>query len=246
MILVDNCEHLLPGIAELVAGLLASSPGIRVVATSREALGVAGERVCPVDPLPVPSADASVDEIEVSDAGALFLARLPMNLATGPLSPEELDAVGAICRTLDGIPLGLELAAARCRTMSLPQLADRLARSIGELAPSRHGVHPRHRTMRAALDWGFGLLSPPAQAALQAMSVFAGGCDIAAFIAVCIDSDHAPADEVLDELVRTSFVTVDFATDRTRYRLLEPVRQYARELLDASGEIANRHRRHLE
>ena len=169
-----------------------------------------------------------------------------MNLATGPLSPEELDAVGAICRTLEGIPLGLELAAARCRTMSLPQLADRLARSIGDLAPSRHGAHPRHRTMNAALDWGFALLSPPAQEALQAMSVFAGGCDIAAFIAVSVDSNHAPSDEVLDELVRTSFITVDFATDRTRYRLLEPVRQYARELLDASGEIANRHRRHLE
>ena len=246
VILVDNCEHLLPGIAELVASLVASSSGIRVVATSREALGVAGERVCPVDPLPVPSADASVDQVKESDAGILFLARLPMNLATGPLSPEELDAVGAICRTLEGIPLGLELAAARCRTMSLPQLADRLARSIGDLAPSRHGVHPRHRAMRAALDWGFGLLSPPAQAALQAMSVFAGGCDIAAFIAVCTDTDHSPSDEVLDELVRTSFITVDFAADRTRYRLLEPVRQYARELLDASGEIANRHRRHLE
>jgi predicted ATPase/DNA-binding SARP family transcriptional activator len=246
VILLDNCEHLLPGIADLVAGLVASSPGVRVVATSREALGVAGERVCPVDPLPVPSANASVDQVKESDAGALFVARLPINLATGPLSPEELEAIGAICRTLEGIPLGLELAAARCRTMSLPQLAGRLRSSIGDLAPFRHGVLPRHRTMHAALDWGFALLSSPAQAALRAMSVFAGGCDTDAFIAVCVDFDHPPADDALDELVRTSFVTVDFTAVPTRYRLLEPVRQYARELLDASEGIATASRRHLQ
>ena len=97
--------------------------------------------------------------------------------------------------------------------MSLSRLAERLDDSIGELAPARHGAVARHRTMRAALDWGFDLLSPPAQAALRAMSVFAGGCDLAAFAAVCVDDEHASADDVLDELVRTSFVTVDFASD---------------------------------
>jgi predicted ATPase/DNA-binding SARP family transcriptional activator len=244
LVVVDNCEHLLPGVAELVGGLLMSCSGLRVLATSREALGVAGERVCPVDPLGIPPAEAAVDQIEESDAGALFLARLPMNMTTGPLGPEEFAAVAGICRRLDGIPLGLELAAARCRTMSLSQLADRLDRSIGELAPARHGVPPRHRTMRAALDWGFALLSPAAQAALRAMSVFSGGCDLVSFAAVCVDDD-GPADDVLDELVRTSFATALFATERTRYRLLEPVRQYARELLEASGDAAGRHRRHL-
>jgi predicted ATPase/DNA-binding SARP family transcriptional activator len=244
LLLVDNCEHILPGIAELVGSLLASSSGLRVVATSREALGVAGERVCPVDPLRIPPVDAAVDQVEDSDAGALFLARLPMNLTTGPLGPEEYAAIARICRRLDGIPLGLELAAARCRTMSLSRLADRLDRSIGELAPARHGVVPRHRTMRAALDWGFALLSPQAQDALRAMSVFASGCDLAAFAAVCVN-DVSHSDDTLDELVRTSFVTVDFANERTRYRLLEPVRQYAQELLDASGDAADRHRRHL-
>ena len=135
-------------------------PRLRMVATSREPLGVAGERVCPVDPLRVPPAAASIEEIEASDAGALFLARLPMNLTTGPLSTDEVAAVGTICRSLDGIPLGLELAAAHSRTLSLPELADRLDRSISELAPPRHGVTPRHRTMRAALDWGYQLLTP--------------------------------------------------------------------------------------
>ena len=99
--------------------------------------------------------------------------------------------------------------------------------------------------MRAALDWGYELLTPSAQAALQAMSVFAGGCDLAAFTAVCHDDEAPSAVDVLDELVRTSFVTVDFTGERTRYRLLEPVRQYARELLDNSGDTADRHRRHL-
>ncbi len=101
--------------------------------------------------------------------------------------------------------------------------------------------------MRSALDWGFELLSPPAQTVLQGMSVFAGGCELDAFAAVCIDEDSPPADEVLDELVRTSFVTVDFAAAQPpRYRLLEPVRQYAAELLDAAGERDERQRRHLQ
>ena len=246
VLLVDNCEHLLPKISGVVTTLLTSNPGVRILATSREQLGVAGEQVCPVDPLQVPPAGAAPDQVEVSDAGALFLARLPMNLATGPLSPDELAAVGRICRTLSGIPLGLELAAARCRTLSVSQLADRLDRWVGELAPLRHGVTPRHRTMAAALDWGFELLTPAAQVALQAMSVFAGGCDLAAFSTVCLDDSALPADDVLDELVRTSFVNVDFAAERTRYRLLEPVRQYASGHLATSGDSTERHRRHLD
>jgi predicted ATPase/DNA-binding SARP family transcriptional activator len=245
VVVVDNCEHLLPGIAALVDELVGSCPGIRVLAASRESLGVAGERVCPVDPLQVPPVAASLDQIEGSDAGALLLARLPMNRSTGPLGHDELAAVGMICRSLDGIPLGLELAAARSRTLSLPELADRLERSIDELAPIRHGVMPRHRTMRAALDWGYELLTPSAQAALRAMSVFAGGCDLSAFAAVCHDDEDPPAVDVLDELVRTSFATVDFTGVRTRYGLLEPVRQYARELADKAGDAAARRDRHL-
>ena len=243
VMVVDNCEHLLPGIADLVVELLAANGGVRVLATSREALGVPGERACPIDPLAVPAADASVEQIGASDADALLLARLPMNLTTGPLTPDELVAVGAICRAVAGIPLGIELAAARCRTLSLPELAQRLERSIHELEPVRHGVVARHRTLSAALDWGFDLLSPPARDALPAMSVFAGGCDAAAFGRICVDAPN-DGDELLDELVRTSFVTVEL-DGRTRYRLLEPVRQYARDLLDAAGGAAERRRLHL-
>jgi predicted ATPase/predicted negative regulator of RcsB-dependent stress response len=244
-VVFDNCEHLLPGIAELIAALLAGSAGVRVLATSREALGIPGERVCPVDPLRVPAESASVAEIADSDAGALFLARLPMNLSTGPLSPDEFAAVGAICRILEGIPLGLELAAARCLTMPLEQLAERLHHSIDEVAPPRHGTVARHRTIDAALDWGFALLTPPAQGALRAMSVFAGGCTASAFAAVCIDDSDPPAADVLDELVRTSFATVEDTAPVARNRLLEPVRQYAARLLDACGDTTAYRRRHL-
>jgi predicted ATPase/DNA-binding SARP family transcriptional activator len=246
VLVVDNCEHLLPGIADLVSTLVTSSAGIQVLATSREPLGIAGERVCPIDPLRVPPPDASLEQIATCDAGALFLARLPMNLTTAPLNADELSAVGTICRHLDGLPLGLELAAARSRTLSLPELAERLGHSIDELAASRHGVLPRHRTMRAALDWGYQLLSPPAQTALRAMSVCAGGCDLDAFSAICIDSQNTPAIDVLDELVRTSYITVDFTTTPTRYRLLEPVRQHAYQLLEEADETVTRHRRHLD
>ena len=130
--------------------------------------------------------------------------------------------------------------------MSLDVLAHRLPMSLDAVAPPGHGTIPRHRTIAAALDWGFTLLSPQAQAALQAMSVFTGGCDLLAFTAVCHDDEEPTAVDVLDELVRTWFVTVDFTGALARYRLLEPVRQYAREILDNTGATADRRRRHLK
>jgi DNA-binding SARP family transcriptional activator len=154
VIVVDNCEHLLPGVAELVAGLLHSTPSARVMVTSREPLGLAGERVFSVSPLDVPPAAPTLDQIVDSGSGALFLARLPVNVATHVLDGQYLVAVGAICRSLDGIPLGLELAAARSRTLSLPKLAEWLDHSISALAEPDRTAVVRHCTMHAALDWG--------------------------------------------------------------------------------------------
>jgi predicted ATPase/DNA-binding SARP family transcriptional activator len=245
VLIVDNCEHLLPGISELIARLLASSPRLRVVATSRQPLELAGERVWPLDSLVVPPSTTSIEHVRSSESGALFLARLPMNVATRALSIDDIAAVANVCRRLEGMPLALELAAARSRTLSLPELADRLEHSIGELALPGRGASPRHRSMRATLDWGSQLLSPPAQAALRAMNVFAGGCELPAFGAVCRDDGGPPVDELIDELVRTSFVTVDFATEPARYRLLEPIRQYAGELLHTAGDYQARRKRHL-
>ena len=245
VLVIDNCEHLLPQVADVVNRLLVSSPGVRVVATSRQPLDVAGERVWSLDPLDVPPANGSSEEVQASESGALFIARLPINVTTRSLGAEDVAAVGMICRSLEGMPLALELAAARSRTLSLPDLADRLRDSISEVTLPAHGVLPRHRTLRAALDWGYRLLSPAAQRGLRAMSVFAGGCDLPAFTAACVDDDDAALD-VLDELVRTSFVVADVAANPARYRLLEPIRQYAGQLLDASGERDSRQRRHLD
>ena len=190
---MDNCEHLLPGVAQLVTGLLGATPNVRMLATSREPFGVAGERVFRVGPLGVPPPDPTFEEIEESGSGTLLLARLPIDVATSALTREDLAAIGTICRSIDGIPLGLELAAARSRTLSLPELAQLLDHSIGALASTGHATVPRHRTMRAALDWGYQFLSAPAQSALHAMSTFAGGCELPAFAAVCVDDDGPQA-----------------------------------------------------
>ena len=246
LLVMDNCEHLLPQLAEVVVRLLMSTPGLRVVASSRERLEVPGERVWTVEPLAVPCPSSSPEQIRRSEAGELFATRLPRNVTDRPLNAEDINAIASICRSVDGMPLALELAAARSRSLSLPELAGRLEQSIRELAIAGHGVVPRHRTMRAALDWGFRLLSPAAQTVLQAMSMFAGGCDLSAVTAVCIDHGDEPSSlDIVDELVRTSFVVVDLARAPARYRLLEPVRQYAAELLEASGDRDDRQRRHL-
>ena len=245
VVVVDNCEHLLPGIAGLVAEVLASCPHIRVLATSREPLGIAGEHVCPVNPLQVPvSTSCRSTRSNARTSGALFLARLPMDVTIGSLSPAEVAAAAAMLPPPRRDPSGV--------WNSLLREPHAVASGVGEatgtlgrrVAPHRaDGVPARHRTMRAALDWGFELLTPPARSALQAMSVFAGSCDLAAFTAVCADGDDPPAVDVLDELVRTSFVTVETGGERNRYRLLEPVRQHLRHLL---GDAMDRERRHLE
>ena len=154
VLIMDNCEHLLPGIAELVAGLLVSNPGVRVLATSREPLGVAGEQVWPLDPLDVPPVDGSSEQIRDSESGVLFISRLPMNVASASLERRGSRRSRGDLSQSRGHAAGLELAAARSRTLSLPDLADRLAARSASWRCHGHGVLPRHRTMRAALDWG--------------------------------------------------------------------------------------------
>ena len=186
-----------------------------MVATSRESLDVVGERVCPVDPLGVPPAAASLEQIESSEAGALFLARLPMNVDGPPVERRrEVAAVGTICRSLDGMPLGLELAAARSRTLSLPELADRLEHSISELALPGHGVSrsPPHDAGRARL--GLRLLSRSGTAGA------AGDERVRRWLRAVGVRRRVPRRRrirrgraCIDELVRTSFVIVDATSD---------------------------------
>ena len=167
LLVLDNCEHLLPAIAQVAAELLSTAPNLHVVATSREPLGVAGERLWPLDPLDVPPATASIEQIQASGAAGMFLARLPVSAASGDLSADDAVAVGAICRTLEGIPLALDLAAGRSRTLSLPELADRLGPidqradhgwSRGAPPPPHHARGPRLE-LPAARRGGAGVVA---------------------------------------------------------------------------------------
>ena len=215
--------------------MLTGNPGVRMLATSREALESPGERVCPVDPLQSPRRRRR--------RGHRSLRR--RRLAVGAPSVGRLDWAAESrrlrCHRQDLPHAGGHSARSRTRRGTVPydvaaEAGRGAAGSFEELAPPRYGAIPRHRTIAAVVDWGFELLSPLAQAALRAMSVFAGGCDFAAFRAAWASARvDQPRRGVLEELVRTSFVSFDRADQRSRYRLLEPVRQFAAALLEASA-----------
>ncbi|WP_381804873.1 BTAD domain-containing putative transcriptional regulator [Streptomyces niveus] len=229
LLLLDNCEHVVEAAARLVEELLARCPGVTVLATSREPLGVPGEVVRPVGPLPEPMALRLL-----ADRGAA--ARPGFRTDEDPVAADE------ICRRLDGLPLAIELAAARLRMLTPRQIADRLDDRFRLLTGGSRTVLPRQQTLRAVVDWSWDLLDPAERTALAALSVFAGGCDLAAADAVC----GPDALELLGSLVDKSLVIATPApVGEMRYRLLETVLEYAGERLDESGERPAAERRHL-
>ncbi|MFB8353427.1 BTAD domain-containing putative transcriptional regulator [Streptomyces niveus] len=229
LLLLDNCEHVVDAAARLVEELLARCPGVTVLATSREPLGVPGEVVRPVGPLPEPMALRLL-----ADRGAA--ARPGFRTDEDPVAADE------ICRRLDGLPLAIELAAARLRMLTPRQIADRLDDRFRLLTGGSRTVLPRQQTLRAVVDWSWDLLDPAERTALAALSVFAGGCDLAAAEAVC----GPDALELLGSLVDKSLVIATPApAGEMRYRLLETVLEYAGERLDDSGERPAAERRHL-
>ncbi|WP_093801108.1 BTAD domain-containing putative transcriptional regulator [Streptomyces sp. Wb2n-11] len=229
LILLDNCEHVVDAAARLAEELLARCPGVTVLATSREPLGVPGETVRPVEPLPDPMALRLLAE-----RGAA--ARPGFRVDDDPAAAE-------ICRRLDGLPLAIELAAARLRMLTPRQIADRLDDRFRLLTGGSRTVLPRQQTLRAVVDWSWDLLDERERAALRALSVFAGGCDLAAAEAVC----GPDALDVLGSLVDKSLVVAAPSDDGggMRYRLLETVAEYAAERLDESGDRPTAERRHL-
>ena len=233
LVIIDNCEHLLDAAASAIRHLLDSSPGVQVVATSRESLGIPGEALLQVPSLPL-SADAG--ELD-SEAVHLFLDRAAE--ARPDFSPgrSDLEAIVRICRRVDGIPLGVELAAARLRSLAPAELAHRLEGSFRILAGSAKASLPRQRTLSATIDWSYDLLTPQERDLFRRLSVFAGGFDLAAAEGVCT-GEGVKAWEVLDlvdSLIDKSLVlTSQTKAGGTRYRLLEPVRQYAQERLSDS------------
>ncbi|MEV5317461.1 BTAD domain-containing putative transcriptional regulator [Streptomyces sp. NPDC052687] len=229
LIVLDNCEHVVTAAARLVAELLERCPHLTVLATSREPLGVPGEVLRPVEPLPERYALRLL-----ADRGAA--ARPGFRVEDDP------EACAEICRRLDGLPLAIELAAARLRILTPRQIADRLDDRFRLLTSGSRTVLPRQQTLRAVVDWSWDLLDEDERGVLARLSVFAGGCELAAAEAVC----GPAALDALGSLVDKSLVVAAPSGDgEMRYRLLETVAEYARERLDASGRRAETERAHL-
>lgn len=246
LLVLDNCEHVIDEAAALAADLLRAAPGLRVLATSREPLGVPGEVVWDVPPLEVP-APGEADPGTLARYGAvrLFAARAAAAARGFALDEGNAAAVGLLCRRLDGIPLALELAATRVRALGVQGVADRLDDRFRLLATGHRGAPPRQRTLTALIDWSWGLLTEPERAVLRRLAVFADGCTAPAAEAVC-GGDGLDVLGLLARLVDRSLVVAAPGPDGPRYRLLESVAAYCAERLREAGEPERTRARHRD
>ncbi|MFI6598546.1 LuxR C-terminal-related transcriptional regulator [Nonomuraea sp. NPDC050536] len=251
LIILDNCEHLVHGCAVLAEALLRRVPGLRILSTSREALGFAGEQTLAVPTLPLPDlngANVPAEELAQSDAVCLFAERARAVLPSFAITEDNKNVVVGICRRLDGLPLGIELAAVRLRALSVHQLDERLDDRFRLLTAGSRAVLPRHQTLRALIDWSHALCSEKEQLMWARVSVFAGGLDLEAAEAVC-SFDGIAREEVFDlvsGLVDKSVLVREEHGSRARYRLLEIIRQYGLEKLADRGQTAQMQRRHRD
>ncbi|MCS6888465.1 MAG: tetratricopeptide repeat protein [Chloroflexus sp.] len=247
VLVLDGCEHLITAVAGLVEGLLRGCAGLRILATSLQPLGVAGEVVYPLPPLPLPPDDLPLAQLAAHPAIALFTARATAVNPSFRLTPEHAPLIISICRRLDGLPLAIELAAARAGLLSLEQIDRYLATSLAVLdnQPAR-GSAARQRALGATLTWGYSLLTTAEQRLFRSLAVFPGSFTLEAAAAIASESESDTI-TLLAGLVRKSMVVVTELPARgsARYRLLEPVRLFAREQLDNAGETALTRDRHL-
>jgi predicted ATPase/DNA-binding SARP family transcriptional activator len=244
LILLDNCEHLASACGELVHEVLRASPSVRVLATSRIPLGAPGELDYAVDPLPTPTEDLPGEEVAQFASVRLFLDRGHALRRDFAASATDLTTVARICRELDGLPLAIELAAARAKALSVSDIADRLDDRFRFLRSWRRLTTPRHQTLRATIDWSYELLEQDERELLAALSVFAGGFTLESVAAVCADLDVGRADELVSRLVESSLVVAETLGGATRYRLLETIREYGAERLTSQGKDDELHRSH--
>ncbi|WP_106400802.1 AfsR/SARP family transcriptional regulator [Actinocorallia populi] len=254
LLVLDNCEHVIAPAAELVHRLLAAAPELRILATSRETLGVGGEAVWAVPPLEPPYAatETGPATLQRFSAVRLFTARAAAAAPGFALTADNARAVASICRRLDGIPLALELAANRVRALGAHELAARLDDRFRLLSAGRRDVPRRQRTLRAVIDWSWELLTVPERTVLRRLAVHADGCSLEAAEAVCA-GDGVPGEDVADLLARLvdrSMVVVAGDVHGSRYRLLESVAAYCAERLQEAGEservLARRDRYYTE
>lgn len=245
LLVLDNCEHVIDAIARLADDLMAAAPGLALLATSREALAVPGELQYAVGPLVVPPEGTGPHEIGAYAAAQLLLERVRAMRADLAPGDGDLLAVGQICRQLDGMPLALELAAARAGSLGLPEVAGRLADRFGLLTVGPRTAEDRHRTLRKTVDWSHALLTDGEQLAFRRLAVFHGGWTLTAAEAVLDRGGLRPADvsDLLAGLVARSMI-ISEPGEPTRFRMLETLRHYALQRLDEAGEMEPTSARH--
>jgi predicted ATPase len=238
LLVLDNCEHLLEPVARLVDQLLGACPRLRVMCTSREPLGITGEMIVPVAPLQLPAGKLPAGEALAVPAVRLFADRAATAAAGFVVDEQTVAAVVDVCRRVDGLPLAIELAAARLRSMSLPQLAARLDDRFRLLTGGSRTAMPRQRTLRAVADWSWDLLDERERALLRRLAVFAGGVTLEAAEDVCAGGPVAAADvfDLLCTLVDKSLLQIA-ESEGLRYGLLETIREYGLERIAEAGEL---------
>jgi predicted ATPase/class 3 adenylate cyclase/tetratricopeptide (TPR) repeat protein len=250
LLLLDNCEHLIAACAELADALLRSCPLLTILATSREGLNLQGESLMPVPSLRVPDSDVvpPLDELREYEAVSLFVDRCTSYQPAFALTKENAADVVRVCRRLDGVPLALELAAARVRVLSVSQVATRLDDRFRLLTGGARTVVARQQTLRALIDWSYDLLSEPERGLLRRLSIFVRGWTLEAAESVCSGDgiERKAILELLAHLVDKSLVVMQDRGGTARYGMLETIREYAREKLVDSGEAPALRRRHFE
>jgi predicted ATPase/DNA-binding CsgD family transcriptional regulator len=252
LLILDNCEHLIMACAQLAEGLLQACPHLTILATSREPLGLAGEMVFHVPSLSTPPAQLQSPQVlqvlMQYEAVRLFVERAVAAQLSFKLTEQNAPAVAQICQRLDGIPLALELAAARVKVLKVEHIAARLDDRFNLLTTGNRTALPRHQTLRATIDWSYDLLPEDGRILFRRLSVFAGGFTMNAAERICSDEPLTPRAvlDLLARLVDRSLVMVDQQHEEERYRMLETIRQYASEKLVESGEVVTIRNRHVD
>jgi predicted ATPase/DNA-binding CsgD family transcriptional regulator len=250
LLVLDNCEHLLPAAAELTSDLLRAAPGVRVIATSREPLSLDGEHVLPVPPLPLPSATdtETLDRVRQNETIQLFVERAAAASGSFELTQGNRDAVVELCRRLDGLPLGIELAAVRTRVLSAEQIRDRLGERFELLTGGSRAALPRHQTLRTTIEWSYDLLTCDERRLLSRLCVFAGRFALDDVAAVCGWDGLPPADvlDLLSSLLDKSLVMKQDVAGTACYRLHETMREYAKLKLREAGDEVSVERRCMD
>jgi predicted ATPase/DNA-binding CsgD family transcriptional regulator len=250
LIVLDNCEHISEACAVLVDELLRGAPKMRFLVTSRHSLGVLGEQIFTVPPLSTPRSGTLVhgSSLDEFDSVALLRARASNSVSGFDITEDNSALVARLCERLDGIPLAIELAAARLRTLPVGEVLDRLDRRFQLLREGNSSALPRHQTLAALIDWSYALCSVKEQALWGRLSVFAGSFVLAAAEVVCV-GDGLDADEIVDlvdALVRKSILIVERSGEQVRYRLLETLREYGRDRLAETAESTRMQLAHLQ